>query len=133
MSLIKNQWIMGLSNIAACAAGGGGVTLPTVNEDNRLDTITKSINAPNDGTLTTITWDLVGDIDTKGGTVTLPAISGAKLSINVKKVTIGGKPMYEVTAPTLQVPASAGATPDVLIQSIIVKLNTKQVAGQTTS
>lgn len=126
IALLENQWIAGLENIASCA-GNGGISLPVIDESQRLETFSKGINAPETGAPVTLTWTLPNDINDKNGTVTVPAVGGSVLSISVRKTTVGGKPMYEINQPTLRAIGT-----DILIQSIIVKLNGVAVPGQTT-
>lgn len=128
VQLLQDQWIKGLENIAECKASGGGeITIPIVDEDKRLDTKSLPLNLNDVTTQATIQWTLEKDLLDKGGSITLPNAGNAVLSITVKRVTINGKPMYEISRPMLKAVGT-----DLLIQSLLIKLNGKIIGGQTT-
>lgn len=125
IDLLKQQWVKGLENITACKNGTTPVDLTPTDESLRLETRSLGVNAV-DATPVTITWDLNADFLVKAG-VTIPTLPGATLSLNVKKATLGAKPVYEISLPRIK----AGAS-DVKVRSVLVKLNGKLIPNQTT-
>lgn len=128
VNLLKDQWIKGVENIAQCKAGGGGPDPNPVDESHRIETRSLGVNAPENETPVTVRWSLPTDLLEKSGAITLPEIPGAELSIVVKRGRLGPKVIYEISQPTLR----AGATTDIRINSILVKLNGKVISNQTT-
>jgi hypothetical protein len=128
VNLLRDQWVKGLENIALCKAGGGGTDPNPVDESLRLETRSLGVNAPEAGTPVTIRWALPADLLDKDGAVTLPDVPGAELSIQVRRGRLGPKVIYEISQPTLK----AGATTDIRISSILVKLNGQVISNQTT-
>ncbi len=128
VSLLQDQWIKGLENIAECkASGGGGVSIPVIDPEKRLDTKSLPLNL-NDVTVeTTVQWTLEKDLLDKNGTITLPNAGNAIFSLTIRRATVNGKPMYEFTQPTLKAVGT-----DLIIQSLLVKINGRMINGQTT-
>lgn len=126
VSLLRTQWEKGLENIAICKSGGGAVDPSPVDETNRLETRSQGINAPENGSFVKLTWNLSTEIIERGG-ITLPTVPGSTLSVDVRRLLLGPKPVYEISSPTLH----AGST-DVKIFSLLIKINGKLVPNQTT-
>lgn len=131
--ILGDQWIKGLQNIEACKSGSGGVDPTPVDEDLRIETYGKGINAftgpVNNGTIT-LTWNLPDDLQDREGAVTLPQIPGSTLTIKVRRILLGAKPAYEIFEPTVSIPQSANF--DIKIRSLLVKLNGRLIKNQTT-
>jgi hypothetical protein len=128
IDLLNRQWPMGLENIAACKGGAVGPDPTTgIDESTRIETIYKGINAPADGTPTSVVFDLSKELNDKNGTVVLPQVGSALLKINVKRKVLGMGLYYEFYDPSL---TAAGT--DVRIKSLLIKINGKLVGAQTT-
>ena len=128
VDLLKDQWVKGLENIATCKAGGDGPDINPVDETLRLETKSKGVNAPETGEFVTIKWSLPTELLDKSGAITLPDIPGSEISIMIRRSRLGPKPVYEIAQPKLK----AGATSDVRISSLLIKLNGKVISNQTT-